>query len=119
VSETKLGTLRVAVLETGEELLLVLTDTTDDLEGAVRGVAVDTESRLDGGSETTLLNTEDDTGLLGEVELEETVEELVDDTCGRKRGSVRKGKGKEKHFSRRLHIIPLPLPRLLLPPPSL
>lgn len=83
VTKTKLRTRHVTHLEAGEELLGVETDATDDLERALGGIAVDVEGRLDGLGESTLFDTEDDAGLLAEVELEETLEELVNDTCER------------------------------------
>jgi hypothetical protein len=81
VSETELGTLRVAFFETCEEFLLVETDSSEEFEGTVGSVAVDVEGCLDRRSETTFFYTEDNSGLLGEVEFEETVKEFVNDTC--------------------------------------
>lgn len=83
VTKAELGAAHVAHLEAGEELLGVETDATDDLERALGGIAVDVEGRLDGLGESTLFDSEDDAGLLAEVELEETLEELVNDTCER------------------------------------
>ena len=81
VAETELGPLRVAFLEAGEELFLVLTDPAEDGERAVGRVAVDAERRLDRRRETALLDAEDDARLFREVQLEQAVQELVNDTC--------------------------------------
>lgn len=80
VTETELRTFRVAFFETCEELLLVETDSTEEFEGAVGSIAIDAEGGLDRGSETTFFYTEYDSGLLGEVEFEETVKEFMNDT---------------------------------------
>lgn len=57
------------------------TNTTDDLERSLCRVAVDAHSRLDRRSEPALFDAENDTSLLAEIELEETVKELVYDAC--------------------------------------
>ena len=57
------------------------TNTTEEFEGTVGSVAVDSEGSLNRGSETTFFYTEYNSRLFGEVEFEETVKEFMDDTC--------------------------------------
>lgn len=81
VSKSELRAREVAHLEASEELLGVHTDATDDLERALGSVAVDAERALDRGGEVAVLDAEDDARFLAEVELEETLKELVDLAC--------------------------------------
>lgn len=94
VSETELRALRVSLFETGEELLLVETDSSEEFERAVGRIAVNAEGRLDRRRKSTLLNTEGNTGLLGEVEFEEAVKEFVNDTCATGRVSTPASSGR-------------------------
>jgi len=93
VSESQLGPAHVARLEAGEELLSVKADATDDLERALGRVAVNVEAPLDGRSEAALLDAEDDAGLVGEVELEQALQELVHDALGDVVGDLERVRG--------------------------
>lgn len=90
MTKTKLSLPGVSTLHTLQHLLGVESDSSDELEGADSGIAVDTELSLDGSTEVLLLDTEKDVGSgrggsglgggLGEVQLEEGGEVRVEDT---------------------------------------
>lgn len=90
VTETELGDLDITLLETLllEELLLVETDTTDELEGTLGSVAWDSSLALDGTRKATLRDGKDNGALLlvalaalgWDDHLEHVTEMLVHDT---------------------------------------
>lgn len=107
MTKTELSLEDVAGLHTLEELLGVKTDTTDELERARSGVALDAELGLDGSSKVLLLDTEEDRGggrrrsglgrRLAEVELKERSEVRVADTCKKHtEGSAPRHVGKQQ-----------------------
>lgn len=123
MAETELGLGDVALLKTllGEELVLVETDTTDELEGALRGVTQNASLALDRAGEATLRDTEKDSALLlvslgasrgddhGEQALEVGVQDTLGDIVGvlERLGSAGEGeeRGELEHAVERVPVI--------------
>lgn len=115
MTETKLSGSDVSLLETllGKELVLVQTDTTNELQSTLRGVAGDAELSLDSTAKTALRDTENNRALLlvalgtlgrddhGEKRLEVGVENTLGDIVGVLQslgsGGERKERGERHH----------------------
>lgn len=81
VTETQAGLDQVVGFEAGQKLLSMKSETSDEGESAVRGVAVYVEGGFDGASEAALLDAEKTLGALGrEMLLEHGLQVRVKNT---------------------------------------
>ncbi len=82
VTKTELCLGQISIGHTLEQLLGMLSYTTDEFERSLTSVAGNTQFANDTGSQVPVLNTENDALLLtlGQVESEERLEVVVDDT---------------------------------------